>query len=354
MRELGIYVGMSDQEYFDDPGLGSTDQKDLALDPIEWNYLRRRKQPEDDDETAATLWGSALHSRVLDGEKAFMERYLVAPQKTDFAGLLVTKPDLAARGKRLGLSLPTKLTKEEMIAEVRRRDKTTPIWDEIKADLEKKAEGKSVIEREVADQIDTAAQWMQADNELSKYMTGGTFTAGISELSIFAEIDGVRVRMRIDHLLPDTMIDVKSFRPLPGWTSIPEEQDWVLGCIIKNQNYLLQSASYIHTWIYAKKLFAAGKVFGASPRDMEILTAALGRDDGAMKWMWVLVKNSGAPQSFVRGLNTSGSPFSTAMGEVINGLDHYRSYRRVFGLDRDWIPQHASGAIDDQAIMSRK
>lgn len=348
MHELGIHIGLSANEYFKDEGLGSTDQKALARDPIDWQYDRRRPQPGDDEDTAATLWGHALHCRLLEGEKIFREQYILAPKKEDFTGLLDTVADLKAHADRIRATIKSAMKKEEIIRVIRTRDKTVPIWAEIIADLQRQAEGKHIIEREIADKIDTAAQWMQTDAFLGEYMANGTFTAGVSELSIFVEIDGVRVRMRIDHLLPDAMMDVKSFRPLPGWNSIPEEQDRVLGRILRFEKYTYQAASYMHTWTHARKLFDAGKVFGGTERDHKIIEAAFKTD--ALKWLWVMVKNQSAPQTFVRGLNVLGAPFKTAMEEILLGLDIYRANRELFGMNRDWIPQHAAGVIDDEVL----
>lgn len=345
MRECGIYLGLADDDYFEDEGLGSTDQKKLALDPVEYQWDKRRKTG--DEDTKATLWGHALHARALEGRKAFESRFVVAPQQEfQEAGLLVSGDDLKSYCEKLGLKKSGK--KADLVARIREVDAVVPIWDEILADAEKANAGKAMIEAAIADQIETAAQWMQKDNYLAPLMRNGTFIEGIPEVSIFADYNGLRLRARIDRLFRHALLDLKSFRPRPGWRSANETIDRILGRIIGQERYDLQVAAYLHIWPLAKELFEAGKVFGATREEMDILAEAFSRDD--LKWIWVLVKNTGAPQSFVREFEINSTVFKNALDEILIGLDACSSYRKVFGPDVDWIPQHNAGSLGDNDI----
>lgn len=346
MREPGIYIGLAEEDYFADDGLGSTAQKELALDPVEFQWKRRRK-PVDED-TKATIWGHALHARALEGREAFEARFAVAPRKEDFPGVLDTVTDILKHAEKIGFKLPKKGKKDDLIARIRDADIDVPIWSEIEGIFEDDNREKTILTREVNDQIETAAQWMNKDNYLAPFMKDGTFIAGIPEVSIFVEYKGLRLRARIDRLFPHALLDLKSFRPRPNWRSAPEDINRVLGRILGGERYDLQAASYLNIWPLAKKLLDAGKVFGASDADMEILRSAFGRED--LKWIWVLVKNTGAPQSFVRWFDLHSSVFKNALDEVLIGLDHCNSYTTVFGADSDWVPQHLADSMGDDEI----
>lgn len=90
----GLYFGVRDEIYFNDPALSRSDILALEQFPGEY-YLsswmspsRRLKKP-----TAAMLLGTAFHTLLLQPE-AFKERYTVQPGESWGIGkIMVTKPD---------------------------------------------------------------------------------------------------------------------------------------------------------------------------------------------------------------------------------------------------------------------
>jgi hypothetical protein len=341
--ELGIHFGLGEEAYFADKGLGSTAQKELAIDPIEYQYKRLHGAEKED--TASTLWGKALHARTIEGREAFESRFAAKPRKEDFKGLLVTIDDLRSYARAHDIKI-SGTKKEDVIRSVRAADAVVPIWDEIIEDFEADAEGLHILPAEVAEQIETAARWMGRDKYVGPFMQDGTFNVGAPEVSIFAEVEGVRLRMRIDRLLPHAIVDLKSFRPLRGFNTRKESVDKHLGRVIAEMRHDLQGASYLRTWDAARELFKQGRVFNATPDDNELLRRAFTRED--MKFVWVLVKNTGAPQTFVREWELAGHTLRNADNEIEIGLDDFRRYSAEFGPDADWAPDNQAGKLTDE------
>src|SRR3954470_13085174 len=99
--EPGIYFGMPDDVYFGDDSLGSTLLKNLALDPIEFQY--ERLHGGDKPETMALKWGSAIHCRALEGRASLNARFPVLPEISDYPGVLDTADDLKKHCASIGV-----------------------------------------------------------------------------------------------------------------------------------------------------------------------------------------------------------------------------------------------------------
>ena len=346
--EPGIYFGMPEDVYHLDPALGSTSIKELVLDPIE--YQHERLFGADKKETFALKWGSAIHCRALEGRQSLADRFPIEPSQADYEGLLVSYDDLKKACSKLGVS-PGK-TKAEAIGKIREFDKDVPIWDEIKAVFDKEANGRTTIPKDAVQHIERAVSWMQQDPYLSPVMEDGTITAGASEVSIFYEDRGVRLKARIDHLLAHAVLDLKSFRPIFAERVKPAARK-----AIERMRYDLQAADYIRALRFAKGLWENGQVFNNPypPIFLETVFSSLDAlEDGSapadtqLKWIWVLIKASGAPQPIIREFDLNSMIFRNAASEVEDAIDAYREYVETFGLDREWVPSIVPEKLGDQ------
>src|SRR5215472_7457876 len=80
---VGVYLGLSEESYLRDVGLGSSDMKRLAYSPEDfWFESKMNPMWEQDESTPAQKLGTAMHKMVLEGRQSFEGRY--AP--TDFPG----------------------------------------------------------------------------------------------------------------------------------------------------------------------------------------------------------------------------------------------------------------------------
>lgn len=334
----GIYFGMPEQIYHNDPALGSHRLKEIVLDPVE--YQHKRLHGGEERETMALKWGAAIHCRALEGRESFVERFPVAPVMSDYGDeLLVTMDHLRSHAKLIGVKLGK--TKEEAIKAIRDFDTDVPIWDEIIAKFEAANQGKTIIPREALRQIEQACAWMQKDRYLGPVMEDGTLTAGASEVSIFYEDDGVRLKARIDHLLAHALIDMKSFRPIMAERVLPAAKR-----AVSRMRYDLQAATYIRALRAAADLYAQGRVYN-NPYDPSFLESvftslAIANEDpthaDALKWVWVMIKASGAPQPVVAEFDLSSNIFRQAGVEVDEAINAYRQNVQQYGPESDWAP----------------
>jgi hypothetical protein len=174
-------------------------------------------------------------------------------------------------------------------------------------------------------------------------MEDGTFTAGSSEVSIFYEDNGVRLKARIDHLLSHAVVDLKSFRPIMAERVKPAAKR-----AIYRMRYDLQAAAYIRALKFAAKLFAAGQVFNCSydPAFLNAVFRALDisekqpRHEDALKWIWVMIKASGAPQPIVAQFDVGSMIFRQAQTDIEDAINTYRTNIAKHGIDKDWTPEN--------------
>lgn len=340
---VGIHFGIPDEVYFAQDALGSTDRKKLAIDPVEWQFDRLHGE---DKDTKAKIWGSALHSRVLEGEKAFRSRYGVLPEKAEIVGLLDTIPDLKAWLKAEGAEFKASANKPELIQLVQKLDPKAPIWDAIKGEFEARYPEDRRLTADMADGIEVAASWLQNAEKLRSLMENGTFKFGAPEVTIVYEIDGVRLRARFDYVLPGVLIDLKTYRP---WSNAAEPVKPIVQAI-GNYRYDLQAAAYFEAFEAARALWLQGTVFGAEPYD-DFLKLVFERDD-LPTWLWLMVKNDGAPRPRIVEFPRTLTAFKTA--EVLIGLAlrNYRELRDRFGLDADWQSDDPVLVLDDTDFPS--
>lgn len=330
---LGIHFNVPDDVYFAQDALGSTDKKELAIDPVEWQFKRLHGENKD---TKAKIWGSGLHCRVLEGRAAFAERFRALPAKTSIEGLLITRDDYTDFLKRAAVYFKSSDTKPVLAKLIREVDADAPIWDDIVAEFERDVPERNRVSTDMVDEINLAAEWMQADPMIAPIMEDGTFQFGSPELTVIYELDGVRCRARFDYMIPGRILDLKRYSP---WRN----GDPLVGITqaIGNFRYDLQAADYLKAFDQGVKLYRAGKVFGAEPYD-HYLDKTFGTAKRP-KWVWVFVKGEGAPQPRVVELPHNLTVFKVAETQVDLAVERYRQNVETYGLDRDWRPE--TGAI---------
>jgi hypothetical protein len=333
----GIYFGLPENEYHADDALGSSDLKQLAVDAVDWQYDRLFG---DDAETDALVFGRALHCRVLEGRAQFDALFCGELDKPD--DVLVTVADLEAwLGAR---NIPAKGKKADLIQAAMNAPGDKPlIWDLLREDFEARNAEKTILSAKVIAQVETAAQWMQADVTLSASMQDGTFQHGAPEVSVFATVEGVRMKARFDYLIGHAIIDLKSFSTM--FREVPANS--ITRAIVR-QRYDLQAAHYVNMWHHGRDLYASGKVFGIEP-------------DGLMRsvysrkhplWIWVFLKSVMAPQPYVRSLSHEEIVFGVAQNGVARAFATYRDMVAAHGAEKPWPPSNPPEALSTDDFPS--
>lgn len=348
---IGIHFGLPDAAHHADPALGSTAIKDILSNAVDWQF--DRLFGEDKPDTKALIWGSAFHARVLEGERMFHQKFRIAPDIADYAKektglvLLKTVDDIKAELGFMGVSTKGCTRKEQFLRLLRDAGSKALVWDEIvdkfKAEVD---EGRvSVVDQRTLKQIETAAEWLQAHSKTGPVMKRGTFMAGASEVTMVYEYRGVRLKARFDYLYPTLAIDLKSYRP---WTRSGTPLAAIKAAIEK-MGYDIQSAAYRRAFDAMRDLYEAGtlEIFGEPPTaDFvdKMFKAAREVDDGmgnmvsTFRWLWVMVKASGAPTATILEFPKELDVFQAADRNVEDAIDIYIRYRDKFGINETWRP----------------
>nr|WP_281411053.1 PD-(D/E)XK nuclease-like domain-containing protein [Rhizobium lusitanum] len=315
----------------------------MAVDIFEFQFDRLYGEDKDTD---ALVFGSALHARMLEGREAFLSRFCTEFDKSKHPNALVTTDDLKQWLDQHGQRGISGKRKDDLIKAALDVDPDLDILDVLKARWEKENEGKTALKPKRWAQVDVAARWVQRDPLLSAVMEDGTFIAGAPEVSVFYVDRGVRLKARFDRLLRHAIVDVKSFAPrTPGPIDGPNGSALKA---INNMRYDIQSADYLRAWKYAKELHQQGLVFGDEPYG-GFLAECFARDEP--KWIWIMVKSTGAPQPLVIDWVAKFAK-ARAAEQVEAAIDSYIQLRDAYGDDQEWPPMRPAMTADDTDLPS--
>lgn len=334
----GIYFGLDEDAYHADGALGSTDLKRIAVDATDWQFERLHGE---DKETDALIFGRALHCRVLEGEAAFRDKFCCAFDKAAVPeDALETVDDLKNYLRDCGIKATG--NKADLIERAQLMPNCPPIADVIRSGYYELNSGKTALSGDQWRALHVAVQWMQADSLLKDIMVNGAFTKGAPEISVFYDLEGIRLKARFDYLLGHAIVDLKTFA-----TMYQESPSYAIPRAIIRQRYDLQAAAYVKAWRAAKLLWNDGKVFGVEPWD-GFLAKVFDREDPM--WIWVFLKSNGAPQPFVRRLPIDGMVFGTALLTIEHAINTYREKIAEFGEAADWPPVNEADILDSESF----
>ena len=204
----GIYFGMPEEEYHADRSLSASGIKDLQVSPLTF-WMRSRFNPNrTDDSSEPKERGKAFHARLLEGEEVFAERYAIQPQIEDYPDAIDGGEDLKARCRELGL--PVSGTIAKLCERIGDADPDAVLWPVLMASFHGNAvaEGKTVIKRKLADEIERQVRIVEMHPGTEKALRGG-----YCEVSIFwrDEETGVPMKSRVDYLKARAAVELKTF-----------------------------------------------------------------------------------------------------------------------------------------------
>lgn len=288
--EPGIYFGLDESIYHADPALGSTSMKKLAESPPDfWFDSPHNPMREEDTDTAARLFGRAVHKFVLEGREAFERCY--AP--TDYPGNV-------------------KAGKEE-------RERIA-------------ASGKQPIKRDDWNRIMMAGTIIRANPSISD-----AFTGGHPEVSVFWERDGIRRKARFDYLKPRAVVDLKS-------NANTMQTDFVTSCrkSIASYRYDVQAAHYFEARGQVGALAEDGAVFG--DHDHEWLRKVATTKEWA--FVWIFYQSKGAPLTWGTTVSPGNGILDLARATLSKSEENYRAFVDRFGLDQPWVIEEPLEELD--------
>lgn len=284
-HENGIYFGLSDILYRQDPALGSSDHKTLAVAPEAfWHGSHMNPAKPKETDSAARALGRAVHAAALEGEGAFRRSF-------------VRRPD----------DLERLTAKERAILAPR---------------------GETVLQGADFDRAAIAAKMIRTHPDLANALSGG-----YPEVSAFwtVEVDGkpVRCKARYDWLKPRAIVDLKSVnpkkRPIPFRALCIRD--------IRAYRYAVQAAEYLEGRARVAEFVRAGAVFGEpEPAWLDALAAA--KD---FAFVWVFWASDGPPLVWATTVSPGNPLLAEGQSIVDQGRRNFVSFRERFGEDSAWI-----------------
>jgi len=270
----GTFIGMPDYLYFVQNRIGSTDIKILASDTAEdWFYSSKdnpdREESERDDEY---LFGRALHTIVLEGFDTFYERYVESPFDS-----YVPKAarDWKAEQARLGL---------------------TP------------------LKPKTYKNVHSMGALVHTHPEIGKWIKGG-----LAEVTVLFTFDGIRMRARLDRLLTDQIIDLKSMGKHVMAKRVPlgiSPDVYTCIRIIRDLGYSGQRHIYSRARVFMRDQIRNGLVFGANPRQLDWLKGLVDVETWGFTFLF-----------FKKTSNNAKSPSAPVLTPIIRKMGDFTDLR---------------------------
>lgn len=283
--EDGVYIGLTDAEYFGQEALGSTDL--IALHFRKWGWWWGSKYNPDRVEKVSKdrQFGKALHAILLEGIGAYEARFYAKPDPKDFEGLLTLKDEMKDRLRKEGFDLAKTSTfkLEQWEGLMRHYLPDVPVWGNIAADAAEAAgdrEGLTALEdRMLRYMHEVALSDARDDNQQIRTMFADPHHPPLAEIAVFWTENGVRRRAKIDRMFPAFDLDLKSLgnytgRPLP----------WVVGELIAKYGMDIQRDDYLDARTAAYTMLADGKLFGGTLEQRKWLRSW---PESFAEWDWV-------------------------------------------------------------------
>lgn len=167
--------------------------------PAYWKYKPRQ-------ETKALVFGTQSHTN-FESKELFEKTYRRAPSQDDFKDLITSQTALAAKLKSFGLKGTTGKQYPELLEMLYKCGEDLNVWwlIEMMAECQAAADGVQLIDAKDYDACVAMRRVLEAIPEHNACMNSPTAQR---EMSIFGIINGVKVKVRLDHV--DVNKDVKA------------------------------------------------------------------------------------------------------------------------------------------------
>lgn len=311
----GVYVRLPDAAYFAQPRLGSTDLTVLHKRPADWWYGSRWNPDHVREASEEMQFGSALHAIVLEGEAAYGARVAVKPE---------FYPVEDAKGFPTGEKKPW-----HGAARYCQR------WTEANHDRLQLTAVQDRAVRHMAALI------------LNHPQLGPVMRAGMPEVAVlWTNAQGVKLRAKLDYLLPRFSIDLKSFGGDAKGLDLTQQ---VLS-LVAQRDMDVQRYLYFTARIAMASLLADGQVFGATLDETAWLTKVAGVED--WQWCWIFYRRRDDGRGYapvIKPILRShfDKTFETGRLKCAVALANYAAFDAVFGPRVPWAVVEESEEPDD-------
>lgn len=287
--EDGVYLNLPAERYFKQETRGSSDWIAMFHHWEGWWWQSPYNPDFKRNETAEMNYGSALHAIILEGLRIYAARYAIAPDKINFPDLVDSIDEMKAALEKAERSLEgtSKWKKPDWAAAMFSALPGRACWFNIMEDFDATRGTRPVINGQedrmlrLMHRIATGAD--RTDNEAIRKLLADTEDhPALAEVSIFATIDGIRRRWRIDRMYPGIDMDLKS---LGKWRGRPLKYE--VGQILAANSWDIQRSDY---WIgrhEAYRLIREGQLFGGSIEQRNYIRQIVDENE-TWDWVWMV------------------------------------------------------------------
>ena len=292
----GVYLNLSHQRYFRQRCMGSSDWTDLARLKHGWWWKSRNNPFYRAPTNPYQTYGSALHILVLEGVSEYERLVVIEPTRGDYPAFDLENPqslaDTIAEMKAVvgqagyNVAAAKGYDKQRWADTMRQCSGTQdwPCWKNIEDDFEAEAGTRlrvtAASDFEMRFLREMALSEDRPDNAHVRRLFRETADhPPLVEVSIFATVDGIRRRWRIDRFFPAANMDLKS---LGLWSGRPLNIE--AGDTLAKRRWSIQRADYDVGRENAYRLVREGQVFGGTLEQVRYLQWIV---DEEPKWDWV-------------------------------------------------------------------
>lgn len=335
LHEPGLYAQMPEEEYHQDPSLGSTDVKRLLVSP-ECYWFNSSWNPDyvPDIDTVARIWGKAYHKILFEGEEAYETAYAVRPSREDYPDAIETVKELQLICEDYKVTKGGK--KAEIVARLRDKGWDGEVYDEIYQNWIDGNPNKTPIPAD----LDVAARRARRLIENNPAIENA-IKEGFGEVSIFLRdpATGVPIKARVDWLTAQWFVDGKTFS---NSRDLNVDKAIVQACAYNG--YYIQLVQYHALIQLAKKL--PDKAFHGFPP--EFVQAFKATPEHQSLFIFIgtdtpCVRARGMRRKIGRG---EAALWQAGYGAFRRAIDIYGECRKTFG-DAPWFTIEPIKYFDD-------
>lgn len=352
----GCYLNLPEEIYFLQRGRrGSTDLSKLFLRKEGWwwsSELNPDRPAETPDE--ARTFGKALHALVLEGQAAFDERFAISPDKEverkKHGDLFcVTKDDMILALEKRQMHPKANMPKDQLVAFCVSRAPDLKIWDLIEGAW-RSANASKLPVTEVEHRHLTLMRDVIVNHEdIGELFQFGPDHVPLSEVSVlYTDEYGIKRRARLDEVLPQTIIDLKTLGNVGS-----QPLKFAVGDRVAKEAYHVQFADHHVGRKMAYRFITEGKLYDGTPPELRspATTEKFEREAGWLKrfpveapswdYAWLFFQKPDAK----RGVAPIVFPWGEDLGSDLHmrgircrreAIDTYRRCMIQFGPDTPW------------------
>ena len=343
--ELGVHLGLDAVTYFEQDALGSSDFIKLHQAKEGFWWSSRHNPDRQIRTTTGQNFGSALHALLLEGPAAYEARFCIAPDKRDYIGLVDTIDQMKVAIAEVGRTPEgtSKWRAADWAAAMAYVRPDLPCWTNILEDFDAERGSKPIVtsheDRMLRLMLRIATDPDRNDNvAVRRLFATDPDHPPLAEVSVLAEVDGLKLRWRIDKMLPRADLDLKSLANFRG-----RPMAWEIGEVAARHGWDIQAAHYRRGRKIALQMVRNGRLFGGTLEQRSYIRDIAEMDVETPEptaWIWLVYakpdEKGAAPVMCPVWDPENGDIHRYGEAKLEKAKRFYREMVKRYGLDQPW------------------